>query len=129
MGKALPVFYDCHNCPAYCCTYPRIEVTARDIERFARHFGVDAATAKKRFTRKGPEPGETILRHQLDEVFGSACWFLDRETRLCTVHEARPDICRAHPGTPTCGYYVFLMGERGYQKNPKFIARAYNPQG
>ena len=73
--------------------------------------------------------GETILRHQLDEVFGSACWFLDLETRLCTVHEARPDICRAHPGTPTCGYYVFLMAERGYQKNPRFIARAYNPQG
>ena len=129
MRRALPVFYDCHNCPAYCCTYPRIEVTARDLERLARHFGVDVATAKKRFTKKGAEPGEVILRHQKDEVYGSACRFLDLETRMCGVHEARPVICRVHSGTSTCGYYVFLMAERSFQNDPEFVARAHNPQG
>jgi Fe-S-cluster containining protein len=127
MGKALPVFYDCHNCPSYCCTYPRIGVTTEDIARLARHFGIDAAVAKRRFTRKGEEPGEVILRHKKDEVYGTACRFLDLETRMCTVHTARPGICRAHPGTTSCGYYTFLMSERRYQEDPEFVARAYNP--
>ena len=86
MGKALPIFYDCHNCPSYCCSYPRIEVTTRDIRRLAKHFDIDEATARRRFTMKGAEPGEVILRHQKDEIYGTVCRFLDLETRMCTVH-------------------------------------------
>lgn len=126
MGKSLPVFYDCMNCPAYCCTYPRIIVTPKDIARLAGHFGISPDQARRRFTRKGAEPGEIILRHKKDEIYGSACAFLDLETRLCTVHGARPGICKEHPGTTTCGYYTFLMGERRYQDDPEFVARAYN---
>jgi len=126
MRKALPVFYDCHNCPAYCCSYPRIVATPRDIERLARHFDVDAETAKRRLTKKGEEPGEIVLRHKKDEIFGTACRFLDPEARLCTVHSARPGVCRAHPGTHVCGYYTFLMAERRYQRDPEFVAIAYN---
>lgn len=126
MSKALPVFYDCMNCPAYCCTYPRIIVTKRDVSRLAKHFGISEAAAARRFTKKGEEAGEIILRHQKDDVYGSACRFLDLETRLCTIHGARPSICRAHPGTTTCGYYTFLMAERRYQDDPEFVARAYN---
>ena len=127
MGTSLPIFYDCLNCPSFCCTYPRIEVKPRDIRRLAKHFGIDEATAKRRFTKKGEDPGEIVLRHQKDEHYGTACRFLDLETRLCTVHEARPWICRAHPGTNNCGYYQFLMSERRYQDDPEFVARAYNP--
>ena len=43
--------YSCHKCPAYCCTYDEIEVTKRDIERLARHFDTDYATAEERFTK------------------------------------------------------------------------------
>lgn len=127
MGQSLPVFYDCLNCPSYCCSYPRIEVTPKDITRLARHFKLDVATAKRRFTKKGEEPGEIILRHQKDEVYGTVCRFLDLETRMCSIHKARPGICREHPGTSNCGYYGFLMAERRYQDDPEFIARAYNP--
>lgn len=129
MGKDLPVFYDCLNCPSYCCTYPRIPVTQRDIRRLAKHFGIDEATAEKRFVKKGWEKRERVLRHQKDEVYGSACRFLDLETRLCTVHGARPAICRAHPSTPNCGYYTFLMSERRLQDDPELVARAYNLPG
>ncbi len=129
VGASLPVFYDCHNCPSYCCTYPRIEVKKRDLARLAKHFGVDVETARRRFTKKGDEPGEIVLRHQRDEHFGTACRFLDLETRLCTIHEARPQICRDHPGTPTCHYYSFLMAERRLQEDPEFVATAYNPTG
>jgi len=126
LGQSLPVFYDCLNCPSYCCTYPRIPVTQRDIRRLARHFGIEEDVAEKRFTKKGWAKRERVLRHQKDEVYGSACRFLDLETRLCSIHKARPAICRAHPNTPNCGYYTFLMSERRYQEDPDLVARAYN---
>lgn len=131
MSTELPVFYNCMKCPAYCCSYPRIEVTERDLARLAGHHGIGVRAAKRRFTTTYEEDGvsEIVLRHQKDEVYGSVCRFLDTETRSCTVHEARPDICRDHPGKPTCAYYVFLLSEREYQDDPDQVARAYNPPG
>ena len=32
--------YSCSKCPAYCCSYPLIEITKRDLARLARHFSV-----------------------------------------------------------------------------------------
>lgn len=69
------------------------------------------------------------MRHRDDEIFGSACRFLDLETRLCTVHEARPAVCRGHPDGPSCGYYTFLMAERRDQRDPTLEVRAYNLPG
>jgi uncharacterized protein len=123
---SLPIFYDCHNCPSYCCTYPRIPVTKRDIKRLARHAGISEQIARSRFTKAGSTKRERVLRHQKDEIFGSACRFLDTETRLCTVHTARPEVCREHPTTSQCGYYTFLMAERRDQNDPELAARAYN---
>jgi Fe-S-cluster containining protein len=128
MGKSLPIFYNCHNCPAFCCSYSRIEVTKEDIKRLAKHFRISAKKAKERFT-KDFEPGETVLKHQKDHIYGTVCQFLDTETRACTVHPSRPEICREHPGQPTCAYYAFLMSERDYQEDDEHIARAYNPPG
>jgi Fe-S-cluster containining protein len=126
VSTSLPVFYDCFNCPSYCCTYPRIPATKRDIRRLAKHFGIPEKQAVERFTKPGWTGRERVLRHQKDEVFGTACRFLDLETRLCTVHEARPSVCRGHPDGPNCGYYVFLMAERRDQEDPDYTARAYN---
>lgn len=129
MPRDLPVFYDCFNCPSYCCSYPRIAVTRRDIQRLARHHLLEEDEARERFTKPGCNDRERVLRHQDDQVFGSVCRFLDLESRRCTIHPARPAICRKHPGAPTCGYYVFLMAERGYQDDPDFVVRAYNVPG
>ena len=129
MGRSLPVFYDCLNCPSYCCTYPRIPVNRRDIQRLARHFGITEERARSRFTKPGWHSRERVLRHQKDEIFGTACRFLDTETRLCTIHGARPSVCRGHPDGPTCGYYTFLMSERRDQRDPSLAARAYNLTG
>jgi Fe-S-cluster containining protein len=126
VSRQLPVFYDCLNCPSYCCTYPRIPVTRRDVRRLAKHFGISERKARERFSKPGWNRRERVLRHQKDEVYGSACRFLDLESRLCTAHEARPSVCRGHPDGPNCGYYVFLMSERRDQEDPEFAARAYN---
>jgi Fe-S-cluster containining protein len=129
VSTALPIFYDCLNCPSYCCTYPRIPVTKRDVRRLAKHFEMAEEEASEAFTKEGWSSRERVMQHQPDEVFGSACRFLDLETRLCTVHTARPSVCRGHPDGPNCGYYTFLMAERRDQDDPDFTARAYNVPG
>jgi uncharacterized protein len=119
-------FYNCDRCPSYCCSYSRIPVHASDVRRLAKHFGIAPEAAAKKFTKPGEEPGEVILRHQPDEIFGTVCQFLDTETRRCTVYEARPKICRSYPGTARCGYYDFLCFERRAQEDPEFIPSTYN---
>jgi len=116
--------YDCALCPAYCCSYPRVIVTKKDLKRLAGHFGIDLEKARKRFTKKGEGKGERVLRHRKDQVYASVCRFLDRDDRCCTVHKARPKICRRYPGEPSCGYYDFLTFERRAQEDPEFIPSA-----
>lgn len=115
----MKVLYDCSKCPAYCCSYDRIEVTDKDLERLARHFGVTTEVAGKRYTKFWDD--ERVLRHRKDEIYGSVCRFLDNETRRCTIYEARPDVCREYPETARCGYYEFLKWEREFQDDPDFI--------
>lgn len=119
-------FYNCDKCPAYCCSYPRIIVNKTDIKRLAKHFGLAFEKAKKKFTKKGHEKGEIILRHQKEEHFGTICQFIDLETRGCTVYHARPKICRDFPGTKRCGYYDFLKSERVALEEPDYISTTNN---
>jgi Fe-S-cluster containining protein len=114
--------YNCLKCPAYCCSYTRIIVTPADIRRLAKYHGISVAKAREKFTRKGYEKGERILRHKADEHFTTICRFVDSETRRCTIYEGRPKICREFPGTRHCGYYDFLAFERRTQEDPEYIS-------
>ncbi|MFO7587700.1 MAG: YkgJ family cysteine cluster protein [Gemmatimonadota bacterium] len=125
MSTRLPSFYDCDRCPAYCCSYPRIELTPRDLRRLASHLGIDVETAERRFTKAGPDPGERVLRHRTDPVFGTACRLLDPEARHCTVYAVRPAGCRSYPGTARCGYYDLLASERRRQDDPDLVVTAW----
>lgn len=111
--------YDCSKCPAYCCSYERIGVTQKDINRLAKHFGITPEQAEKRFTKI--KEGDRVLRHQKDKIYGSICMNLDLETRRCGVYEARPAVCREYPEINRCGYYEFLSWERRHQDNEGFI--------
>ncbi|MEX0645094.1 MAG: YkgJ family cysteine cluster protein [Parvularculaceae bacterium] len=114
--------YDCLKCPAYCCTYSLIPVNDRDLKRLAKHFGLSARAAEKKFTKYGDEETPRVLRHSNDEHFVSSCTFLDKESRRCTIYEARPEICRAFPTQSRCGYYDFLKFEREVQDDPEWVA-------
>jgi uncharacterized protein len=116
------VRYSCAKCPAYCCSYPEIEVTPRDIERLARRFELDYREAEDRFTKYEPKEKVRILRHHKDTVFDTVCMFLDRKARRCTIYESRPGVCRDYPDSSRCGYYDFLRFERAHQADPEFIA-------
>lgn len=122
----LTIFYNCNRCPAYCCSYPRIPVQPSDVERLALFLGMTPEKVARKFTKKGEEPGEVVLRHSPDPVYGTACKFLDRVTRRCTVYEGRPEICRSYPGNCRCGYYDFLAFERRAQEDPEFVPSTFN---
>ena len=119
--RAKTVNYTCSKCPGYCCTYSEIEISTFDIERLARHFGVDAETAARRFSKTNSK-GVTMLRHKQDTIFDSACMFLDQEARRCTVYHARPGVCRKFPDSSRCGYYEFLKFEREQQGDREWVA-------
>lgn len=120
MATTAPRQYNCSKCPAYCCTYDDIEVKDADLLRLARHFDLDVEEAERRFTKRGSRT-ERVLRHRQDEIFGTACQFLDREERRCTIYGARPSICRAYPGTARCGFYDFLASERRSQEDADYV--------
>jgi len=112
--EAKPAYYNCAKCPAYCCSiYERVQVTARDLKRLAKHFAVDLETAGRRFTTR--YEGERVLRRKADPIFGKACKFLNPETRQCTIYHARPLVCREFPARARCAYYDLLTFERSQQ--------------
>lgn len=118
----VPPKYNCLKCPGYCCTYAEIEITWRDIERLARHFGLDPDTASLKFAKFDVRKGIWMLRHRKDHIFVSTCALFDQEKRRCTVYEARPGVCRKYPEMSRCGYYEFLKFERDQQGDPEFVA-------
>ncbi|HJQ27352.1 MAG TPA: YkgJ family cysteine cluster protein [Blastocatellia bacterium] len=121
-GRALRVLFNCSKCPAYCCSYARIEVTRRDIARLARHFGVSDEEAERRYTKIAF--GDRVLRHKKDHIYKQVCQFLDAEERRCTIYTARPGVCREYPDSLRCGYYDFLASERRRQDDNDFIPDA-----
>jgi len=119
-------FYCCDRCPSYCCSYPRIPIQDSDVQRLALYLNLPPEIVARKFTKKSEEPGEIVLRHQPDPIYGTICKFMNRETRRCSVYEARPEICRAYPGNSRCGYYDFLAFERRAQEDSEFIPSTFN---
>ena len=115
------VQFNCAKCPGYCCSYPVISVSKRDLERLAKFFGLAPEVAEKRFT-KSAHGHKRIMRRKADDHFGMICRFFDTERRRCTVYEARPHVCRDFPGGARCGYYDFLAFERRAQNDRAFVA-------
>lgn len=120
--RSLRVLFNCLKCPAYCCSYDRIEVTRRDVKRLARHFGLTYEQAEARYTKIAY--GERVLRHRKDHIFKRVCQFLDENERRCTIYHARPGVCREYPDSTRCGYYDFLASERRRQCDDEFIPSA-----
>src|SRR5262245_60038822 len=116
---SLPIFYNCAKCPAYCCTYDRVDLTKRDILRISKHFGLSYKQAETEYTKIAW--GERVLRHKKDHIFNHVCQFLDPRERRCTIYNARPGVCREYPDSSRCGYYDFLSSERSRQCDDEFI--------
>ena len=110
-------YYDCVECPAYCCSvYDRVQVTRRDIRRLAKHFGVTEEVATARYTKM--YAGERVLRRKRDHLFGQACQFINPETRGCGIYNVRPAVCREFPTTTRCAYWDLFQFEKEQQDDP-----------
>ena len=118
--------FRCEKCPGYCCSHAAIAVSEADIRRLANHLGISPRLARKRYTyRYTSESGtERILRHHKDTVYKSVCRFFDRETRSCSVYEARPQVCRKYPYGNKCGYYEWLAFERAHTADDTYVPTA-----
>ncbi len=91
---------ECARCPGHCC-YGRpgavLLITARDINRLARHFGITDQEVRRRYLKN---------RYTFKVGTDHACVFLatDRSSQRCTVYAARPDQCRRFPYGRPCPY-------------------------
>jgi len=83
---------DCTAC-ANCCRTSTTTVTGRDIGRLARHFHTTAERIVAEYTEPDADP--EARGRNLKFVEGEGCIFLDGN--LCSVYEARPDICQRYP--------------------------------
>ena len=117
--------YECGDCPGYCCAYPVIVLTKRDVQRLAKSLDVEFEQAETTYTRKD-HGYKRIMRRKDDEHFGRICMFFDTDKRRCTVYKGRPAICRQFPGTKNCGYYDFLKFERKGQEDDEYISTTWH---
>ncbi|MDX2289933.1 MAG: YkgJ family cysteine cluster protein [Hyphomicrobiaceae bacterium] len=113
--------YDCEKCPGYCCSYPLIALTRRDVERLARFHEMTFDAARAAFTEVA-WGRKYAMKRKSDQHFGKICRFFDTTARRCTIYEGRPKVCRDYPHKKRCGYYDFLAFEREAQSDPAFIA-------
>ncbi|MDH5297743.1 MAG: YkgJ family cysteine cluster protein [Desulfobulbaceae bacterium] len=90
----------CDQCPGYCCFRSPgavLLVTAVDINRLARHFGISDHEVRRRYLEN---------RYTFKVGEDGACVFLapGRASGHCSVYEARPDQCRRFPCERPCPY-------------------------
>jgi hypothetical protein len=88
---------DCTQC-ANCCKTSTTELTERDIDRLARHLHVTPEKFIAEYTQPDDEAGlgeDEASGLNLKFSAETGCVFL--EGKLCSVYEARPDICQRYP--------------------------------
>lgn len=100
----------CDGCFAGCCTLP-VETSAADLMRLEVLTIDEAATSLKKAFRRLHKEGIVRSYHASTGLFileqrnGRDCVFLHPTTRLCTVYEKRPEVCRRFPKIgPRPGY-------------------------
>lgn len=92
----------CNYCPGYCCYRLKgstLFITAEDINRLARHFGISDGEVRKRYLE-----GKNTFKTRDD----GSCLFLSnaRMIKRCSVHTARPRQCRDFPYDAPCPYLL-----------------------
>ena len=92
----------CKGCWGGCCTLP-VEVSAFDLIRLELISEDEAASSLRKVAKRLMKEGVVRSFHPQVQLFvleqraGRDCLFLDEKTRLCTVYEKRPEVCRAFP--------------------------------
>ncbi len=92
----------CTGCSGDCCTMP-VEVKATDLIRLEVATVDEVEISKRKLSRRLMKEGIIQSYREGTDVFmlGSRpngdCRFLHPQSRLCTVYEKRPEVCRDFP--------------------------------
>ena len=92
----------CDGCYGSCCTMP-VEVVAADLVRLGVASSDEVEISKKKLAKKLIKEKIVQSYREGPDLFMLAsrpngdCRFLHPQTRLCTVYEQRPDVCRKFP--------------------------------
>lgn len=92
----------CEGCWGGCCTLP-VEVSAMDLIRLGVITEDEACESLKKVSKKLLKEGVIQAFHAGSQLFvleqrnGRDCIYLDAKSRLCTVYEKRPNVCRQFP--------------------------------
>ncbi len=92
----------CETCHASCCTMP-VEVNAQDLIRIGITDEDEVNQSKKKLAKRLIKEKVVLSYREGTDLFmlsakpNGDCYFLDSKTRLCTVYEKRPDVCRKFP--------------------------------
>lgn len=92
----------CDGCFAGCCTLP-VEVSASDLFRLGLATEDEAAASQKKLFKRLHKEGRVKSFFAATGIYileqrpNRDCIFLDEKTRLCTVYEKRPEVCRRFP--------------------------------
>jgi uncharacterized protein len=100
----------CNGCYGSCCTMP-VEIKGEDLVRLelATEDEINASPKKvsKRLIKEGiiSSYRESSGNFMLTQRSNDDCYYLHPTTRLCTVYEKRPGVCREFPSIgPKPGY-------------------------
>lgn len=92
----------CNGCHGSCCTMP-VEIKAEDLVRLGLatedELSISAKKVAKRLMKEGVISSyrDGTGNFMLTQKANDDCYFLDLKTRLCTVYEKRPGVCREFP--------------------------------
>ncbi len=100
----------CTGCFGGCCTMP-VEVKLSDLIRLGLVTQDEADGSIKKVAKRLIKEGYVTSYRQGTDLFmlsqkaNRDCYFMDTKTRLCTVYEKRPEVCRQFPSIgPRPGY-------------------------
>ncbi len=92
----------CNGCYGSCCTMP-VEIKASDLVRLELASEDEVSASPKKVAKRLIKEGiissyrETTGNFMLTQRSNDDCYYLHPQTRLCTVYEKRPGVCREFP--------------------------------
>lgn len=109
----------CNGCVGGCCRMP-VEISFEDLLRLGVVTTDDAHASRRKLVNRLKKEGVIASYREVTGLFMLAqkgnrdCVFMNSDTRLCTVYDKRPGVCRQFPSIgPRPGFCPETRASRG----------------